>query len=130
MSDKDRWKEISEIIEAALRRPADERPAFLATACAGDEPLRLEIESLLSCHSDAKALMASPAMDVMATAIAADSDSLIGRQFGPLSHRRANRLGRDGRRLQGDRHASTPSCCAQDPPASPCRRSLSAGAFR
>src|SRR6185436_6740013 len=83
MSDKDRWKEVSEIIAAALRRPADERPTFLATACAGDEPLRLEIESLLSCHSDAAALMASPAMDVMAAAIVGDSDSLIGRQLGP-----------------------------------------------
>ncbi len=102
VSDKDRWKEISEIIEAALRRPADERPAFLATACAGDEPLRLEIESLLSCHSDAEALMASPAIDVMAAAIVADSDSLIGRQLGP--YRVDARIGSGG---MGDVYRAT-----------------------
>jgi eukaryotic-like serine/threonine-protein kinase len=102
VSDKDRWKEISEIIEAALRRPADERPAFLTTACAGDEPLRLEIESLLSCHSDAEALMASPAIDVMAAAIVADSDSLIGRQLGP--YRVDARIGSGG---MGDVYRAT-----------------------
>jgi eukaryotic-like serine/threonine-protein kinase len=102
VSDKDRWKEISEIVEAALRRPVDERPAFLATACAGDEPLRLEIESLLSCHSDAEALMASPAIDVMAAAIVADSDSLIGRQLGP--YRVDARIGSGG---MGDVYRAT-----------------------
>ena len=102
MSDKDRWKEISEIIEAALRRPADDRPAFLTTACAGDEPLRLEIESLLSCHSDAQGLMASPAIDVIAAAIVADSDSLIGRQLGP--YRVDARIGSGG---MGDVYRAT-----------------------
>jgi eukaryotic-like serine/threonine-protein kinase len=102
MSDKDRWKEISEIIEAALRRPPDERQAFLANACAEDEPLRLEIESLLSCHSDAEAFMASPAIDVLAAAIVADSDSLIGRQLGP--YRVDARIGSGG---MGDVYRAT-----------------------
>jgi Tol biopolymer transport system component len=102
VSDKDRWKQLSAIVDAALRRPADERPAFLATACAGDEPLRREIESLLSCHSDAQALMASPAIDVMAAAIVADSDSLIGRQLGP--YRVDARIGAGG---MGDVYRAT-----------------------
>jgi len=81
--EQDRWKRLSEILNAALELPAHEHASFLATECAGDEPLRLEIESLLSCHPAAQRLMAAPAIDMMANAIASDSDALIGRQFGP-----------------------------------------------
>ena len=70
-------------MDAALQRPAHEHAAFLAAACGGDEGLRVEVESLLSCHSDAQTLMASPALDVMAGEIAADADALIGRRLGP-----------------------------------------------
>jgi len=83
VNDQDRWKKISEIIDAALARPAHDHQAFLATVCEGDDDLRLEVESLLSYHADARGLMASPALDLMAGAIAADSEALIGGQFGP-----------------------------------------------
>lgn len=35
-----RWKEIERLFHAASARPAGERAAFLAEACAGDETLR------------------------------------------------------------------------------------------
>ena len=36
-----------ELFEQALERPADERPAFLIEACAGEDELRAEVEALL-----------------------------------------------------------------------------------
>ena len=74
--------------------------------------------------------MASPAMDVMATAIAADSDSLIGRQFGP--YRIEARIGSGG---MGDVYRATDTrlrrpVALKTPPASPCRRSIPSEAFR
>ena len=38
---------VKEVLDGALEQPASERARFLARACAGDEPLRREVESLL-----------------------------------------------------------------------------------
>ena len=46
----ERWQQIDNLLQSALACASEERPAFLAQACAGDEPLRLEVESLLASH--------------------------------------------------------------------------------
>ena len=43
----DRWKKIEEVYHSAREREGSQRIAFLIEACAGDEALRREIESLL-----------------------------------------------------------------------------------
>ena len=43
----ERWKQIEDLYQAALARPAEKRAAFLAEACADDPELRTEVESLL-----------------------------------------------------------------------------------
>lgn len=43
----ERWKQVDDLLEAALECPAPERASFLERACAGDEELRRELESLL-----------------------------------------------------------------------------------
>ncbi|MFQ5571867.1 MAG: SpoIIE family protein phosphatase [Rhodothermales bacterium] len=43
-----RWDELETLFEQALALPADQRPAFLNTACADDSNLRAELESLLA----------------------------------------------------------------------------------
>src|SRR5207248_10412330 len=43
----DRWRRISDVYHAALERDLADRPDFIAAACAGDDLLRREIESLL-----------------------------------------------------------------------------------
>src|SRR5262245_17298650 len=43
----ERWRQIDQLLEATLDRKPEERAAFLADACAGDDSLRLEVESLL-----------------------------------------------------------------------------------
>ena len=46
--DPDRWRQIKELCHEARARAEGERAAFLAEACAGDEALRQEVESLLN----------------------------------------------------------------------------------
>ena len=43
----ERWRRIEEIYDAVLMRGEQERSAFLASACKGDDGLRHEVESLL-----------------------------------------------------------------------------------
>jgi hypothetical protein len=44
----DRWATVERLYHAALAQPVGDRAAFLAKACAGDEELRREVESLLA----------------------------------------------------------------------------------
>ena len=46
--DPARWKRVEEIYQAASGRKPEERAAFVAEACAGEEELRREVESLLA----------------------------------------------------------------------------------
>ena len=43
-----RWERVEELYHGALERDSSERVAFLQAACAGDESLRQEVESLLA----------------------------------------------------------------------------------
>ena len=47
---EERWRRVEEICHEALDRPAEQRGAFVRAACAGDESLCAEVESLLA-HS-------------------------------------------------------------------------------
>lgn len=64
----DRWRQIEELCHAALEREEGQRTAFLAEACAGDESLRREVESLLAHENTARDFMEAPAMEVAAKA--------------------------------------------------------------
>src|SRR6516225_974336 len=64
----ERWRRIEELYHAALEREEGQRAAFLAEACAGDEALRHEVESLLAREESARAFMEAPALEVAAQA--------------------------------------------------------------
>jgi serine/threonine protein kinase/tetratricopeptide (TPR) repeat protein len=68
----ERWTEIEQLYHAALEFDESERPAFLAKACAGDESLRREVESLLESDAQAGSFIESPAIEVAARSMAAD----------------------------------------------------------
>ena len=56
-----RWQELSRIYHAARGMPSkSERAAFLAAACAGDEPLLRDVESLLA--NDAESFLEPAAL--------------------------------------------------------------------
>src|SRR6185436_7119891 len=62
----ERWKQVDELLEAALDCPATERASFLDRACSGDEELRRELESLLISDAQPKAFIESPPARVAA----------------------------------------------------------------
>src|ERR1700678_1604723 len=49
----EKWGQVKELFALALERDPKERSDFLREACAGDDPLRTEIESLLSSFDGA-----------------------------------------------------------------------------
>jgi hypothetical protein len=55
-----RWSAVERLYHAALERPADERATFLIEACAGDEILHREVESLLAYTASSSAKWEMP----------------------------------------------------------------------
>jgi len=52
----DRWKKIEELYHTARECEESQRLAFLNEACAGDDALRREVESLLACEGEPEAV--------------------------------------------------------------------------
>jgi serine/threonine-protein kinase len=79
----DRESRVERICQEALAVDAGAREAFVASACAGDEALRREVESLLRQESKADGFLREPALVAAAQHLAADpGQSLIGRGLG------------------------------------------------
>ena len=77
------WERIERLYHEALERAEPERAAFLAEACAGDEELRREVESLLRFDRRAERFIEAPALEVAAQAQAeAGEETLIGQTLG------------------------------------------------
>ena len=73
----ERWRQITDLFEAALTREAAARPAFLAEACAGDDELRREVEAMLRSHEQAPDFIEEPAVAAAARQ-GGDGASLAG----------------------------------------------------
>lgn len=71
----ERWQQVERIYQAALEREPAARPAFLDQICAGDPELRREVESMLEFSAEGDPFMESPALEVAARALAAESRS-------------------------------------------------------
>jgi serine/threonine-protein kinase len=67
----ERWQQIEKLYYAALELAESRRAAFLDQACAADEALRREVESLLASHQEASGFLSSPALEVEAKMVAA-----------------------------------------------------------
>lgn len=79
----ERFRQIDELFDAALERTAAARADFLEAACAGDDELRSEVESLLAAHVRAENFIESPALEVAARAAARQSVTTeVGRRVG------------------------------------------------
>ncbi len=77
MTTPERWATVERLYHEALTRGAPEREAFLTDACAGDDPLRREIESLLA-HDGGAGFLSTPAVP-----IGIDGAIRIGQALGP-----------------------------------------------
>lgn len=81
--DRESWQKIDRIFEAALALPNDERSDFLDQACAGDEGLRKEVETLLA-HDRAESFLDTSASAEAARLLAAGKpEALTGQTVGP-----------------------------------------------
>ena len=66
----ERWEQVAQLYGAALDREGSARAAFLGEACAGDEDLRREVESLLAREGKEASFLESPALEAAAKALA------------------------------------------------------------
>jgi len=64
------WKQVDEMLDAALELPPAEREAYVASACDGNQELRREVLSLLRAQEQAGTFLAGSAMRATAQALA------------------------------------------------------------
>jgi len=68
----ERWQRIESIYNRVLELEPGQRAAYIGGACAGDESLRKEVERLLARQSEAEHFIESPAVEMVAQALAKD----------------------------------------------------------
>src|SRR5438128_4136216 len=82
----ERYQRIQALLQSALERDSVERGAFLNEACAGDESLRRQIESLLVSYEQAGSFLESPAAQVGAPLVTSARAKLAaGDAVGPYT---------------------------------------------
>jgi serine/threonine protein kinase/Tol biopolymer transport system component len=83
----DRQRQIEELCHAALERDASDRAAFLRDACAGDEALRQEVESLLRYEDVGDRFLERPAIEEVEVA------RIVNDRSESIANLRGRRLG-------------------------------------
>ena len=78
-----RWQQVNELFHSAVECAPEERAAFLAEACRGDESLRREVKSLLASHERTENFIESPAFETAPELLISDrAGALIGELIG------------------------------------------------
>ena len=79
------WQRIEDVFHRAADLPPEERAAFLSTACAGDDELRREVETLLANDDPENKVLEAAVLDAaqqLPNATSA-SENLVGKRAGP-----------------------------------------------
>jgi eukaryotic-like serine/threonine-protein kinase len=74
------WQQVDAIFQTAVELEPAQRATFLDASCAGDEELRSEVESLLSCDEEGLSIVDEPAYQVAARLLVSDKPQLSGGQ--------------------------------------------------
>ncbi len=77
----ERWEQVAQLHRAVLEHEPSQRAAFLQEACAGDEGLRREVESLLGYEKAAEGFIEAPALDVAALRLAEEQAESARRRW-------------------------------------------------
>jgi predicted ATPase len=74
------YAKVEELYHAALELPREQRDAFLARACDGDDAIRREVTSLLDADAEAGGFITTPALEIAAQLMARadEADTLSG----------------------------------------------------
>jgi serine/threonine protein kinase/tetratricopeptide (TPR) repeat protein len=87
----EKWDQVKELFTLALERDPEDRGSFLRQACAGDDSLRTEIESLLSSFDGSATFLEDcPAANLLS----AQSGAMAGRRIG--AYRTIREIGHGG----------------------------------
>jgi eukaryotic-like serine/threonine-protein kinase len=81
----ERWRRVEELYHAAMKQEEGQRAAFLSRSCAGDQPLRAEVESLITYALQTGRIIDQPAMEVVAAAMAEDLRAQDGNNADKMS---------------------------------------------
>ena len=76
-----RWQQVKAIFNSAIKYRPEERGVFLSDACAGDNHLRSEVESLIASHEKTGSFIDAPAYEAVATLIVDEKSELKPGQF-------------------------------------------------
>ena len=91
----ERWQQIDDLLQAALKCPLAERETLLNNACSEDPTLRQAVNSLLTFSEEAQSFLERPALEAAAYLFCEDEIELItGQLIG--SYRIETRLGSGG----------------------------------
>ena len=79
----DRWHRVKELFQSALQREPSQRTAFLDQACAGDDELQKEVESLIASHEKTGSFIDAPPIAAAAQLLAEEKPELTpGQRIG------------------------------------------------
>jgi Tol biopolymer transport system component len=79
----ERWQQVKELFHSALEREPAQRAAFLDLACAGDQELRKEVESLIGSNKNSDSFIEAPGFGAVAQLLAEESPDLsVGQRIG------------------------------------------------
>ncbi len=62
----ERWQQVKEIFNSAIKYRSEERGVYLSEACAGDNHLRSEVESLNASYEKTGSFIDAPAYEATA----------------------------------------------------------------
>ena len=91
----ERYVRIVELFEAVAVKSSEERAAFLAQACAGDNDLRQEVETMVAADKQTNEFLENAPDDLAAEVLSTHhAESLIGQRLG--DYQILSRLGSGG----------------------------------
>jgi len=88
------WQKVKEIFYAAQERDENERAAFIAESCDGDDDLRREVESLLASYEKSDTFIETPAFETSPFEIEENNEDFTGKHIG--HYKIISEIGRGG----------------------------------